>query len=260
VTPIASRLGAVLLVLVASTLLGAQTPYRASSDLVPVYATVTDRDGLLVQNLPKERFTIRDNGKVQPIALFSNDIQPLTIVVMLDRSGSMSEHIGVVNDAAGHFVRALLPADKARVGAFGGEIVIRPDGFSSDQDELLQELAALRVKGGSPVWASIDHSITALRSELGRRVVLVLTDGHNRPGAGVFTTLDDVIHRAQYNDIMAYTIGFAVRPQPGQGPGGFGPPFRRGRHVRGEDRARGLNYTSPAGDEVKDQDYQGHDQ
>jgi len=200
-----------------------QQKFRATTDLVAVYATVTDSEGRLVTDLTQDRFVVRDNGKVQPIALFSNDIQPITIIVMLDRSGSMTEHFGLVQRAAGDFIDQLLPDDRARIGGFGDQIVIRPDAFTSDQTELQWELANLRVRGASPLWMSLDRSITALQPESGRRALLVFTDGHDRPGQGqIHTTLEDITRRSIYNEVMVYTIGFTVRPMQGQP----GPPMR----------------------------------
>ena len=208
-----------------------QERFRGSTDLVVVYATVTDPEGRLVPDLTQDRFVVRDNGKTQPIALFSNDIQPITIIVMLDRSGSMTEHTMLVQQAAGEFIEQLLPTDRARIGAFGDEIVIRPDRFTSDQEELHGELAGLRVRGASPLWMSLDRSITALQPEQGRRALLVFTDGHDRPGQGqIHTTLEDITRRSIYNEVMVYTIGFTVTARPGQsGP----PPRGRGMPGRG---------------------------
>ena len=64
-----------------------QQPIRAGARTVAVYATVTDKEGRLVPDLAREAFEVRDNGKAQPLTVFSNDIQPITIVMMLDRSG-----------------------------------------------------------------------------------------------------------------------------------------------------------------------------
>jgi len=209
-----------------------QQPFHASTDLVAVYATVTDPEGRLVPDLTQDRFVVRDNGKTQPIALFSNDIQPITIIVMLDRSGSMTEHSMLVQRAAGEFIEQLLPGDRARIGAFGDQIVIRPDAFTSDQDELQTELANLRVRGASPLWMSLDRSITALQPEQGRRALLVFTDGHDRPGPGqIHVTLDDITRRSTYNEVMVYTIGFTVKAGPGGQPGP--PPRGRGMPGRG---------------------------
>jgi Ca-activated chloride channel family protein len=199
----------------ASLLLGAsawsQTPYRGRTDLVSVYATVTDKTGRLIFDLTRDDFEVRDNGKIQPLSYFSNDIQPITIVVMLDRSGSMEENFSLVEDASEQFVRKLLPADRARIGNFSRQILISPADFTSDQAELIDVLQhGMQSIGPSPIWTAVDRSITALLNQEGRRVILLFTDGHDAPRPGqVSTDLKDVIRRSEIDEVMVYTIGLA---------------------------------------------------
>ena len=205
------------LFLAGSALILAQTaapqPFRSRTDLVSVYATVTDRSGRLIPDLTAADFEVRDNGKLQTPEFFSNDVQPITIVVMLDRSGSMADNFALVQDAADQFVHRLSGADKARVGSFSREIVISPPDFTSQQQTLIEVLhRGLQEIGPSPVWTAIDRSITALLNQSGRRVVLVFTDGHDDPGPGqVVTELKDVVRRATYDEVMVYAIGLANR-------------------------------------------------
>ncbi len=190
---------------------GGQTPFRQRTDLVSVYATVTDQNARLVTDLTQNDFEVKDDGKTQPIALFSNDVQPITIVVMLDRSGSMAENSVLVQEAADQFVHKLLPNDSARIGDFSREIEIQPAAFTSRQDELEDILAhRLQPEGPSPVWTAVDRSITALLHESGRRVVLIFTDGHDSPIRGqVVTDVKDVMRRAMIDEVMVYAIGLA---------------------------------------------------
>src|SRR5688500_18706345 len=97
-----------------AALAAAQQPpaFRAGADTVSVYATVVDRAGRLVPDLSKDDFEVFDNGKRQDITVFASDIQPITIVVMLDRSGSMEPNFRLVRDAAVQFIANLLPADR----------------------------------------------------------------------------------------------------------------------------------------------------
>lgn len=189
----------------------AQTPYRGRTDLVSVYATVMDRNGRLVPDLSQTDFEVRDNGRPQTLTFFSNDVQPITIVVMLDRSGSMEDNYALVEDAAQQFVTRLLPADRARIGNFSRQIVILPAEFTNDHGALVRVLhRELQGIGPSPVWTAVDRSITALLSQTGRRVVLLFSDGHDDPMRGqVRTDLKDVMRRSAIDEVMIYAIGLA---------------------------------------------------
>ncbi len=222
--------------------------YRGSTDLVAVYATVTDAAGRLVPDLQKSDFSVTDNGKKQPIMLFSNDIQPITIVVMLDRSGSMAENYQLVRDAAGELVKRLLPDDKARIGSLSRDIVIRPDDFTSDHGNLMSVLKyGLQDPGPSPIWTAVDRSITALLPERGRKVVLLFSDGHDNPERGqIHTEVKDVMWRTKVDEIMIYTIGFPSEVAQ------VSSPYMRGRGFPPGNRPLYTQHAEPPDPALKD--------
>lgn len=210
---------AVLLALEPRTLAQSQGQFRTSTELVSVYTTVQDRTGRLVPDLRQEDFVVLDNGRPQKITFFSNEISPFSVVIMLDRSGSMVTHQEVVRDAASAFVQEMLPADKARIGSLGNRILINPPAFTSDKRALFEVLS--RPAGGagaSPVWLSIDQSITALYGLEGRRVVLILSDGHDAPARNQGgTSYRDIADRVRRSGVMVYAVGFAsVETQNGR--------------------------------------------
>ena len=100
--------------------------FKAGNRTVAVYATVTGADGRLVPDLARDAFSIFDNGKRQELTLFANDVQPITVVMLLDRSGSMRANFTLVQQAAEQFVEVMLPADKARIGSFSNRIQVDP--------------------------------------------------------------------------------------------------------------------------------------
>jgi VWFA-related protein len=184
--------------------------FRSTADLVSVYATVLDRQGQFVRDLARDDFEVEDNGRRQPIAVFSSDRQPFTAVLMLDCSGSMAPSADLVRQGAGVFVDRLIAGDRARIGNFGMEIRITPSLFTEDHVILRQVIDTdLQDEGPSPVWTAVDRSISALRAEPGRKVILLFSDGHDAPSVGQITTdVKDVIHRARYNGILVYVIAF----------------------------------------------------
>jgi len=230
-------LGAVLSLTLLGAGLLAQT-FKSGVRTVAVYATVTNTDGRLVPDLEQDAFEIEDEGKKQDVTVFANDIQPITVVVLIDRSGSMEANFDLVREAAEKFVQELMPADQARIGSFSNRIQIDPRTFTSDHDELIEVLRTqLQERGPTPLWNAINVGITALLHEEGRRVILVFTDGSDFPMnfRTNNSTLKDVIKRADEENVMVYAIGFAGQAAPmfgargsyggsGGGRGGRGMP------------------------------------
>ena len=210
-----------------------QPTFVASNRTVAVYATVTNAQGRLVSSLTRDDFAIDDNGKRQTLTLFSNDIQPITIVILLDRSGSMKPNFDLEVRAAEAFVQAMMPADKARIGSFATRIQVDPEDFTSDRDALVKILhSEMQNDGPTPLWNAVNTGIDKLLLEQGRRVVLVFTDGVDMPlnFNGHNKSLKDVMKRADEENIMVYAIGLAG--QNGM-PGGGGGGDPRGRGAAG---------------------------
>jgi Ca-activated chloride channel family protein len=196
-----------------------QGAFRAGVRTVAIYATVVDAAGRLVPDLARDDFEIYDEGKKQTLTVFKTDVQPVSVVVMLDTSGSMTGNLELVKNAAEKFVIRLLPIDRARIGSFSDKIDISPT-FTSNRDDLIRYLHE-DIDYGNPtrLWDAIDKSMSALLHEPNRRVVLVFTDGDDTDS---HLSLDDVMHRAQTEDLMIYGIGLRsnvggtlTRPDPG---------------------------------------------
>jgi Ca-activated chloride channel family protein len=213
-----------------------QGTFRGGTDTVSVYATVIDGTGRLVPDLTKDDFQVLDNGQPQELTIFRNDLQPITIVVMLDRSGSMAANFKIVRDAAERFVADLLPNDKARLGSFADRVQIDPPDFTSDVNELIRILHYdLQDAGPTPLWNATFAAMNALQHQDGRRVVLIFTDGYDnprRPAGNV--TLKQVIERSQAEEMMVYGIGLADVCEGSPLPTSPAAPLmQRGRGGRG---------------------------
>ena len=199
--------------------------FKSGARTVAVYATVTDASGRLVTDLTQQDFEVRDNGKSQPISVFSSEVQPITLVMMLDRSGSMRGNFRLVDQSAEAFVAAMLPHDKAKIGSFAEKVQLDPEEFTGDQAALIKILRTrLQQKGPTPLWNAMDLAIDQLRGQSGRRVVLLFTDGADNPGNFRLNNMSfmDVMRRAQEADVMVYAIGLEGRDVNVGGGGGFG--------------------------------------
>ena len=196
-------LAASCVVLAAAVTAAQQPTFKTGTQLVPVYVTVTDSAKRLVPGLVKEDFEVLDNGKPAPIVLFDSAVQPITVVVMLDTSGSMTATLDLLKAAAEQFLLRLLPEDRGRVGAFNDKIQFAGD-FTSDRDELVASLRDLDYGNPTRLYDAVDASLDELRGIEGRRTILVFTDGedtYSKVGRG------RVLDRARAEEVMIYAIG-----------------------------------------------------
>ncbi|HSP91149.1 MAG TPA: VWA domain-containing protein, partial [Vicinamibacterales bacterium] len=131
--------------------------FRSGAKMVPIYATVTDPQGALVPNLTREDFEILDNNVRQELVVFENQTQPITAIVMLDSSGSMTNSLKLVYAGAEQFLIRLLPQDKAQVGAFNDKVEFSGS-FTSDRDELVAALRELDFGNPTRLYDAIDQS------------------------------------------------------------------------------------------------------
>jgi Ca-activated chloride channel family protein len=184
--------------------LAQQLTFRTGARLVPLYATAIDAQRRPVSDLTKNDFVIFDNEKQQDTALFANEVQPISIVVMLDTSASMTGNLKLVNQAAEQFLLRLLPQDKGLVGAFNDKIEFFPAEFTSNRDTLVSSLRELDFGNPTKLYDAIAASVNRLRTVEGRRVVLVFTDGADTNSAD---NDHEVLSLAQNNDVMIYAIG-----------------------------------------------------
>jgi VWFA-related protein len=229
----------IIIALLSLAVAAQESTFRGGVRTVAVYATVTGADGRLIPDLPRDAFSIFDNGRRQELTLFANDTQPITVVMLLDRSGSMKANFSLVQRAAESFVDAMLPADKARIGSFSNRIQIDPRDFTSDHEELYRILRTeLQEEGPTPLWNAVNVGITALLHQQGRRVILVFTDGMDAPFPGQSSnSMKDVMKRAEEEDVMVYAIG--LNPSNPYAAGSAGPRGRFGRGGMGGRRGNG---------------------
>jgi Ca-activated chloride channel family protein len=179
--------------------------FKSGTQTVPLYVTVTDATRRLVPELVQEDFEILDNGKMQPVTLFDNEVRPITAVVMLDTSGSMTLALDLVKKASEQFLIRLLPDDRGRVGAFNDKIEFFPsDRFTGNRDELIGYLKELDFGYPTRLYDAVEQSMDKLEPIEGRRVVVVFTDGDDTASK---SGLGDVLDRARLLEVMVYAIG-----------------------------------------------------
>src|SRR5262249_61973072 len=118
-------------------LLLAQQTLKVNVFLVAVGVRVTASRGRDVRGLKAESFSVFDDGVQQKIEFFSDEEQPITLGVIMDRSSSMRDNNKI--DRAKEAARALVGS--AREGSeffyipFDDHVVLSGD-FTTDRNRL----------------------------------------------------------------------------------------------------------------------------
>jgi Ca-activated chloride channel family protein len=199
---------ALVAVVCAALVTGAQdkTVFRSVARTVYIYATVQGKDGRLVTDLTRDDFDVLDDTRPQPITVFDNTPQTITVAVMFDMSNSMALQHARIRDAAAALVQSLWPDDRARIGSFGMEVAISPF-ITSDKAALLRIVDEELWPGGvTPLWLATETAMSALDGEPGRRVVLLFTDGDDS-GFTVPASRGGVHAHAERGGFMIYAVG-----------------------------------------------------
>ncbi len=235
------------ILLALGTVLCAQTPQKQQPadeiptlkvdvDVVNVLASVRDKRGGLVANLEKKDFTVFEDGKQQEIKYFTRETDlPLTIGLLVDVSGSQRNLIEIERSAASQFFSQVLrKKDEAFLIMFGEEAELLQD-YTSSPRLLTAGLSQLRVSSGvgglgpGPVPTSGDPRGTVLydavylaanekmHSEVGRKVIVVITDGVDE---GSRLTIKQAVEAAQKADAVIYSVDYSDPGAYGYGPFG----------------------------------------
>jgi len=154
------------------------TTIRVDTDLVLIDVKVTDRgDGHSVAGLQAEEFSVFEDGVAQQIALFSATNVPLSLVLVIDTSGSTQSEVGLMRKAARRFLDELRPMDRVAVVGFSQEIELLSD-FTSDHGRTARALGELQPGQGTAFYDALALTVQeVLNHAEGRKAIVVLTDG-----------------------------------------------------------------------------------
>lgn len=155
--------------------------FKASADVVTIQASVKDRRGRVVRGLTPADFEIRDNGELrQIVSLRADKDSPLSVVVLVDMSGSMRSDakIAMARHAYSAIVSQLRQGqDEAAVYIFDSDVHQRLD-FTSDLEVLKRGLDDFDAFGTTSLYDATAISARQLSKRTGtHKAILLLTDG-----------------------------------------------------------------------------------
>jgi VWFA-related protein len=194
-------------------------------DVVSVTAVVFDKSGKPLRGLGTKDVELLENGVKQQVSYFREasslgdeaDRVPLSVVLVLDTSGSMNENIRFLREAVLNFVYKLEEVDTALVVSFN-ESVKGSAEFSGDVDRLERFVEGLQAWGGTSLYDAIHYSLGRIKDQPGRKAVIVFSDG-----ADTTSSMEDkaVVDYARAVEATVYSIGFKGSGMMASSPRGF---------------------------------------
>lgn len=191
---------------------GSSYRYEVRVDLVSLFATVHDAAGRLVTNLRQEDFILYDNGERQSISQFSREYMPLSVMILLDTSGSMyGDKLDNAKKSLMQFLRQLNHGDEAMLVAFQTRPHLMPK-FTQDLGLVQRYLRRMEGNGSTALYDTIMYALDqSVSSSNRRRALLLISDGINTYGK---TPLDETIAQLRRRGVELFAIGVET-DQPG---------------------------------------------
>jgi VWFA-related protein len=149
------------------------------SALVNFDVLVTDEDGKVLSGLQKENFRVLDNGRPQAITNFAPVDEPITIVMLLEYSGSAYDYFAYKAATWGsRFLETLGPDDWVALVTYDLKPTIRVD-FTKNKAEVQQVLASLSFPefSESNMFDAIIDTANRLERVKGKTSILLITTG-----------------------------------------------------------------------------------
>jgi Ca-activated chloride channel family protein len=168
------------------------TPVGAQ--LMRLNVNVTDRHGRALGGLKTSDFTVFENGQEREVKDVEPASAPFNVVLLLDVSGSVEEHIDFMRKAARNFIKTVSPQDRIAVISFRDDIQVISD-FTTDRALISERLKEIEAGGATALYDAIAYTlveqIKQLRGE--RTAIVIMSDGDDNKSFVPFGAVLDAV-------------------------------------------------------------------
>ncbi len=177
---------------------------RVDVDLVLVNTTVTDPYNRLVTGLERENFRVFEDSQEQEVVHFSSEDSPISIGVVLDLSGSMSNKVDKARLAALQFFKTANPQDEFFLVSFNdrAQLVTR---FTSSVEELQNRMMYAAAKGRTALLDGVYLGLSQMKGARNtKRALLIISDGGDNHSRYNERDIRNFVREA---DVQLYAVG-----------------------------------------------------
>jgi VWFA-related protein len=186
--------------------------FRADTRLVLVHASVLDKNGKLITDIPESSFKVYENGIEQPIKIFRREDVPVSMGIIIDNSGSMSQKRSSVAAASLALVKNSNPEDEVFIVNFSDDAYLDQP-LTSSIKKLEEALDRLDARGGTAMRDALSMSIDYVKDKgkKDKKVLMVITDGDDNASN---ETLEQLVRKAQASEVLIYSIALLDEEVP----------------------------------------------
>ena len=199
-----------------------QRPIQVDVNLVLVTVTVTDPLNRLVTGLEKEHFRVFEDKQEQEVLHFSSEDVPISLGLVFDASGSMSNKIRKSRMAALEFFRSANPQDEFFLVDFNDRPRLVSD-FTRRIEDIQDRLIFTAAKGRTALLDAIYMALNHMRHGVHqKKATLIISDGGDNNSRYSQNEIKSLVREA---DVQIYAIGiynpYSARGTPEEmaGPG-----------------------------------------
>ena len=179
-------------------------PIQVEVDLVLVNVTITDPMNRLVTGLEKENFAVFEGKVAQFIKHFSSEDAPISLGVIFDMSGSMTDKIDKSREAVVEFFKTANPQDEFFMVTFADKPELLAD-FTKSVEEIQGRMVYTVPKGRTALLDAIYLGISKMRqAEHTKKALLIISDGGDNRSRYTDGETKNVVKEA---DVQLYAIG-----------------------------------------------------
>lgn len=179
-------------------------PLHSNVDLVLVPVTVTDPMDRLVTGLEKKNFEIYQDKQAQPIRNLSSEDAPISVGIIFDMSGSMSDKIDKSREAVVQFMQTANPEDEFFIIGFSDRPQLLAD-FSDSVGDIQSKLVMVTPKGMTALLDAIYMGMNKMKhAKHERKALLIISDGGDNHSRYSESEIKSAVKEA---DVQLFAIG-----------------------------------------------------